>query len=693
MDARATVLIAEDDPLSRHILERLLAPDGYRVAIAPDGPAALEEAQKILPDVILLDVMMPGLDGFEVCRRLRSDARLAEVPVLMVTSLSQPGSRLAGIEAGADDFITKPYDPIELRARVRTITRLNRFRRLVREQERYARLAELSPYGILVTDSEGTIWMANQAFLRLVDAAGPEQVVGKNIETFVVREERERCAALWASVLAGRTASAASETEFLKLGGAHVPVVLDVGRLGRGGSEAAQFIVRDISERKRYQAQLERSANYDDLTGIPNRNLLRDRLARALSVAHKSDGMVAVALLNLDRFRLVNESLGHVAGDTLLKAAALRLGESLNAADTLARFGANVFAIVHPEIISRNEAAFFARSVLDGLRPPFHVDGKEIFVTGSMGVSLYPRDAEYPESLLKNAEAAMFRAREAGGDRFGFYAREMQAQALSLLETESALRRALERDELVLHYQPKVDLATGRIVGAECLIRWQRTPDELISPAQFIPLAEQTGLIVPIGEWTLRTACRQYKAWQDAGLPVGAVSVNVSARQFREPDLPDMAARVLAETGFEPRALELELTESTMMHDPQGAADTLRAIKALGPSVSLDDFGTGYSSLSYLRDFRVDTLKIDQSFVRNVTNSRNHAAIALTIIRVAKALGHKVVAEGGETWEQMSFLRANDCDQMQGYYFSKPLPAAEFEAFVRSGPQLSLVAA
>ncbi|MFZ5508492.1 MAG: putative bifunctional diguanylate cyclase/phosphodiesterase [Pseudomonadota bacterium] len=687
---RTTVLIADDEPLGRKILEALLAPEGYRLAFAADGVSALEQARALLPDVVLLDVMMPGLDGIEVCRRLRADPELADVPILLVTALQRADSRLAGIEAGADDFVSKPYDAVELRARVRTIARLNRFRRLLRERERYARLAELSPYGILATDGTGTIRMANRAFLELLGAPDAAAVLGKPVDAFVVASDAERCRACWGAVLAHAAGSAHIETEFMRLDDSLVPVALQAGSLGRDAADAAQFIVLDISERKRYQAQLERRTNYDDLTGLPNRNLLQDRLARAVSQAQEGKSRLAVLLLNPSRFRLVNESLGHRAGDELLKALAQRLAHALREQDTLARFSGGNFAIVRPRTAGPEEAALFAQSLLDLLQEPFRVANHEVFLAASIGVSLYPQDAAQPDVLLKNAEAAMFRAKEEGGNRFCFYAQEMNTQAVSLLKTESALRRAVERGELELFYQPKVELATGKIVGSECLVRWRPGSSDLVLPSQFIPLAEETGLIVPMGEWILRSACRQYKTWLDEGLAVGHVAVNVSARQFDEAHLPALTQRILQDTGLPARHLELELTESMVMRDPHQAAETLRALKALGLSISLDDFGTGYSSLGYLRHFDIDGLKIDQSFVRHAPVNRDDAAIALTIIGVAKALGYRVVAEGGETWEHMRFLRDNGCDQMQGYYFSRPLPAEEFASLVRRGLRLEL---
>lgn len=684
------MLIADDEPLSRKILEALLAPEGYSLHFAADGLEALAKARTLFPDVILLDVMMPGMNGFEVCRDLRADPQLADVPILLVTALHRSDSRLTGIEAGADDFVSKPYDVVELRARVRAIARLNRFRRLLHERERYVRLAELSPYGVLITDGEGVIQFANRAFLELIGAPEADQVIGRPVSGYVSPAEVERCQACWESVIAGGNGTVSIETQFQRSSGTCVPVALDVGSLGGGRRDAAQFIVRDISERLRYQAQLERRANYDELTGLPNRNLLQDRLARALSQGQAGGHGVAVMLLNPSRFRLVNESFGHQTGDELLKRLAKRLVDNSPRGDTVARFSGGNFVIVHPGIDGPDEAALFSQGVMDTLGDPFSTAGQEIYVSASIGVALFPQDANDPDALLKNAEAAMFRAKEEGGDRFRFYAHDMNLQALSLLKTESALRRAVERGELELFYQPKAELASGHIAGAECLIRWRKGSNGYLSPAEFIPLAEDTGLIVALGEWILHTACDQHKSWLDAGLPVGCVAVNVSARQFDEGNLPDLVQQTLEKTRLEPWRLELELTESTLMRNPGAATETLRKLKALGVKVSLDDFGTGYSSLNYLRYFQIDGLKIDQSFVRHATTSRDDAAITLTIIGVAKALGYQVVAEGGETWEQMRFLRENGCDLMQGYYFSRPLPKEEFAAFVRRGSRLSL---
>ncbi|GEM_PF-1239169 len=459
-------------------------------------------------------------------------------------------------------------------------------------------------------------------------------------------------------------------------------------RDGEGAHLYSLHIMHDITERKRYERELERQANYDGLTGLANRNLLTDRIQQAAAHSQRSRRQAAVLLMDLDRFKMINDSLGHNAGDSLLRAVAQRLAERVRQGDTVARLGGDEFVIVMEGLAREDDAVVSATKILEALRPPFTLAGREVFVTVSLGIALCPRNGEQPEPLLKNADAAMYQAKRLGGNGFKFFTEEMNTWAVQHLELETALRHALERGELELHYQPKVDLASGRISGAEALIRWRHPGMGLVSPGDFIPLAEETGLIVPIGEWVIETACAQIRAWQDAGLPPIGVAVNLSARQFREPNLPEVIAQALRLNDLPPRFLELELTESMLMHDPEQAAATLHRLKALGLRLALDDFGTGYSSLGYLKRFPIDSLKIDRSFVRDITSDPDDAAIARSVISLAHSMGLGVVAEGVETEGQLHYLRRHSCDELQGYYFSRPLPADDLARLLQEGKTL-----
>jgi diguanylate cyclase (GGDEF)-like protein/PAS domain S-box-containing protein len=443
-------------------------------------------------------------------------------------------------------------------------------------------------------------------------------------------------------------------------------------------------VVEDISRRKQMEQQLLHLANHDALTGLPNRSLLLDRLTQTIGFANRSGSRVAVILIDLDRFKNINDSLGHGLGDQIILEVARRLSACAKEGDTVARIGGDEFMVVRSDV-REDGVALMAKQILESMSQPMAIQGHEFFPTGSMGISMYPRDGRDSQALVKNADTAMYRAKDAGRNNFQFYAHEMNARALDRLKLESGLRRALERQEFVLHYQPQMDIASGSIIGVEALLRWEPPGKQTLFPADFIPIAEETGLIVPIGEWVLRAACAQNKAWHDAqpGMQF-KVAVNLSARQFKQQDIVGMVSRVLAETGCAARWLALEITESVVMERPDKAAETLRELSRMGVHLSIDDFGTGYSSLSYLKRFPIDSLKIDRSFVRDITTDSDDAAIAKAVIALAHSLKLKVIAEGVETIEQLDFLRERQCDEMQGYYLSRPLPVPQLERLMRA---------
>ncbi len=406
--------------------------------------------------------------------------------------------------------------------------------------------------------------------------------------------------------------------------------------------------------------------------------MFTQQLARSLAQARRHDKPLAIMFIDLDRFKNINDTLGHDAGDGVLKEVAERLRGCLRESDTIGRLGGDEFVVLIEELPEPVQVAAVAQKILAAVAKPFILDAQEFHLTASIGISTYPADGEDVQNLLKNADISMYRAKEQGKNNYQFYSAQMNVHSIERLALESSLRRALERNEFVLHYQPKVDIGSGRVTGMEALVRWQRTDKALIPPAQFIPLAEETGLIVPIGEWVLKTACAQNKSWQDQGLPPLRIAVNLSARQFIHENLLQDVARVLNETGLDATSLELEITESMVMHNPEHAVKLLNKLKATGIHLSIDDFGTGYSSLNYLKRFPIDNVKIDRSFIQDIPEDCDDAAITQAIIAMAHGLGLRVIAEGVETVEQFRFLRDHKCDDMQGYYFSKPLPANEF---------------
>lgn len=446
----------------------------------------------------------------------------------------------------------------------------------------------------------------------------------------------------------------------------------------------------DITSTKRYEAELEFQANRDVLTGLANRNLLRDRLRQAIAYADRYGHPVWVVFVDLDRFKFVNDTLGHRAGDMLLNKVAERLLLAVRETDTAARLGGDEFALILPERSDERLSMSVVQRIMDTLSTPLVVEGHEFFVTCSTGVAAYPEDGADADTLIKHAEVAMYRAKEMGRNNFQFYTSAMNAAAIERLHIEGNLRSAIERNELLLHYQPQVDLHTGRIFGMEALIRWRHPDLGMVPPVRFIGLAEETGLIVPIGKWVTRTACLQNKAWQDAGMGPLRIAVNFSPRQFYQEDMVQSVREILEESRLEPQYLEIELTESLVMTDVDRATRILRDLKSLGVQLSIDDFGTGYSSLSYLKRFPIDVLKIDQSFVRDITVDPDDAAIVVSIISLAHSLRLKVIAEGVETYEQLAYLTDHGCDQMQGYYFSRPVPPADFTRLLEEDKRLPI---
>ena len=468
----------------------------------------------------------------------------------------------------------------------------------------------------------------------------------------------------------------------------------ETGQLLQALKEMNDSLARSVDEHKRLEALLQHQASYDTLTGLPNRALLQDRLKQAIATAMRSPAPIWIIFVDLDRFKLVNDSLGHKAGDAMLKQVATRLQSVVREADTVARLGGDEFVLVLPERIdgSGKLSAAVVQRILDAVAQPMMIEGHEFVTTCSMGIAVYPNDGVDGETLMTHADIAMYCAKEVGRNNFRFYAPAMDARTLERLRLEGELRHALERNEFELHYQPQVDLRTGRIVGMESLIRWRHPELGMIPPAHFIGLAEETGLIVPIGAWVMRTACAQNQAWQRAGLGRLRVAVNLSARQFAQKNLAESIMTILQETGLPASDLEIELTESLVMTDVERAVGVLDELKAIGVQLSIDDFGTGYSSLSYLKRFPIHVLKIDQSFVRDIASSTDDAAIVALIISLAHSLKLNVIAEGVETPEQLAYLNQHDCDEMQGYLFSRPVPAAAFETLLRQDKCLSLEA-
>ncbi|PLX83727.1 MAG: GGDEF domain-containing protein [Desulfuromonas sp.] len=538
---------------------------------------------------------------------------------------------------------------------------------------RFRALYEQAPLAYQSLDNDGCFIEVNQAFLSMLGYTR-EEVIGRYFSEFMTPESaRKQVKALPQFLETGVIDGV--EFSLLDKGGEEmiVSVVGRVGTDGQGCFKQTHCILHNITERKRTEQKIEQLAYYDGLTELPNRALLRDRLHQVLAQAKRDASQVAILFLDLDRFKQVNDTQGHAVGDELLKMVADRLRSCVRSTDTVARLGGDEFVVVLTSITKMHDVTAMARKILDELCRPFSLIGVEIHSSGSIGVALYPSDGEDEETLLKNADTAMYAAKDHGRNNYQFFSEEMNRKAVERLAMENYLREALELDQLSLHYQPQLDLETGRMTGMEALLRWNHPDLGMISPATFIPLAEESGLIVPIGEWVLRSACRQAKAWQDNGCHVPRVAVNLSARQFGQPNLAASVDQILQETGLDPDCLELELTESGILESASDAILTLTDLKVRGIHLAIDDFGTGYSSLSYLKNFPIDRVKIAQTFVRDIPQDQDDAAIVEAVIMMAKSLRLRVIAEGVETKEQLAFLRERGCNEMQGYYFSRPL--------------------
>jgi diguanylate cyclase (GGDEF)-like protein/PAS domain S-box-containing protein len=700
----ATILIVDDELQNRKLLEALLHPEGYTTICVANGEEALAAVAASPPDLILLDVMMPGMNGHEVAGILKANPATSNIPIVMVTAQIDRSARLAGLESGAEEFLTKPVDRAELWIRVRNLLRLKAFgdflkdHNAILEQQVLLRTADLQRFRTAMDATADAIVLINRASMRFVEVnATACSMFGYTREELfqidpaqLVKGTRKELEATYDAVIAGHGTYAIVETQIRRKDGSHLHVELNRQAHRFGDEWIIVSVVRDITERKEAEQRLHHMAHYDTLTGLPNRMLFYELLKKTLAHASDTGLDVAVLFIDLDHFKNVNDTLGHAIGDDLLCQFSNRLLECVHIRDTVGRLGGDEFALIMLMSNGQQGATVVANKIREALRPPFCLQGHEFVITASIGITIHPDDASDAETLVKYADTAMYRAKQAGRDTFRFFTSEMNAEAMAQLELESAVRKAVENEEFVLYYQPKVQIDSGRIVGLEALLRWQRPGQGMVSPSVFIPVLEETGLIVRVGRWLIDTACRQIAMWERSSIGPMKVAVNIAGRQFIEGDLEGDIVRALGENHVAAELLELELTETSLMANTEQTISTLQNLKNLGVQISIDDFGTGYSSLAYLRRFPIDKLKIDIAFIRDVTSNPDAAAIALTIIRMAKSLKLSVIAEGVETAVQLAYLRRHGCDQIQGYYFSKPLPLPELEQMLRDDKRLPL---
>ncbi len=685
--AEVNVLFVEDSPDDVELALRSLKSDGIhplwrRVETAESLRQALGT---IKPDAILSDFSMPRFDGLEALRIVRE--LTPGVPFIFLSGTLGEERAIEALRAGATDYILKNNLRRLGTAVKRALAEAADRQRALRIEEERARLVEIleatSDY-VAMASPDGRVLYLNAAWRRLAgvnepDGADPGAAALYPAEVM----ERLRAEAYPASA---RDGTWQGETAVLAADGAEVPVshVLIAHRGADGEIRFHSTIARDIRERKAYEARLKYLANYDQLTGLPNRSLLGDRTGQAIAHARRAGRCCAMLVAHVDRFQLLNDSYGHSAGDILLTQIAERLTQAVRGGDTAARVAADTFAVLAGDVMRPDDALRLGSTVRKAMAPPFIVDAREIHVTLSIGASVSPRDGAEFDLLLRNADAAANRVKEAGGNSFQFYAADMTLQALDRVEIENALRSAIVQRQLELHYQPQVELASGRIIALEALMRWHHPKRGLVSPALFIPIAEESELIQELGLWALVEATQRAGHWHSAGWPV-RVAVNVSARQFRRDGFVEAVAAALRTHDLDPASLELELTESALIDDREKALRILQGLKTIGVQVAVDDFGTGYSSLSYLSGLPVDCLKIDRAFVMRLGKGGRDAALAQAIVSMGHALGLRVLAEGVETAEQLQILRAQGCDEGQGYLFAKPAPPEALAALLKKG--------
>jgi diguanylate cyclase (GGDEF)-like protein/PAS domain S-box-containing protein len=686
------LLLVDDDPANQDLLSRRLKRAGYATEVACSGYEALDVLARREVELVLLDSMMPGLSGIEVLRQLRQRFSPARLPIIMVTALGESERVVEALSLGANDYISKPVDfPVAL-ARIKTQLERKRAEDALRKsEERYALAARGANDGLWDWDLETQRLYFSPRWKAMLGYAEAE--IGDSPEEWLSRVHREDRATVQAELAAHWDATAnkecAIEHRLLHKDGSY-RWMLSRGVVERDGRGKATRMAGS-------QTDITSSKAYDALTGLPNRTLFHDKLAACLErTAQDPAYPFAVLFLDLDRFKVINDSLGHLAGDELLIHVAQRLRSAVRNAppagtvsrdathDPIARLGGDEFAILL-EHVDTDGAIRIAERIRESIHAAFKLESKEVFTTASIGI--VPGNSGYrtPTEVLRDADTAMYKAKSLGRSRFEVFDAGMRTQAVARLELESDLRRAVDNQEFVLYYQPKVSLKTNKIVGAEALIRWRHPQRGIVPPDQFIPLAEETGLIVPIGLWVLRDACMAMHRWHSEfpTVPPLDVSVNVSVRQFREPDLQAQVAAILAETQLDPAALQLEITESVLMDDLDSVAGLLGRLKTLGVGLKIDDFGTGYASLKCLSRLPFDVLKIDRSFVLNMSGNDGTSETIRTILLLAENLGMEVVAEGIERKEQLTELQSLDCDYGQGYYFSPPVEPEALSDLIR----------
>jgi diguanylate cyclase (GGDEF)-like protein/PAS domain S-box-containing protein len=713
----STIVIVDDQPVNRAIYAKIASSieDDVWTMTFGDPREALEALAGIAPDLIITDYKMPGLNGASFIRRVRAEPALADIPIIVITVFEDKAYRLRALDAGATDFLLSPVDHREFVTRGRNLLKLRKQQMLLTHRaeslerklqwsqqsleqavrdssEQLAQVIDAVPAMISATDQEGRFLFMN-AYQAEIMGIDPSGAVGRDSAEILGAENGARSKAVDQLVLRGRSIDS-FEVEMTDQAGERRVFLTTKSPLKSAANHTIGVVTSslDITSRKATERHLQYMAHHDSVTGLPNRVFLSERMRQEIARARRGDRRFALHLIDLDGFKVVNDVMGHSIGDQLLAAVAERLLTIKRYGYAVARLGGDEFAILQTNLLDNGAAAGLAVEICALIREPVVLQGKRAGVTASIGTAIHPADGVNSEDLLRHADLAMYKAKGDGGDRHQFYSTDMNLRAQQAAALDAELRMAIERDEFVLHYQPQIRLDSGETAGVEALVRWRKSDGSLISPAGFLPRAEETGLILPISELVLRNACLQAAAWRRAGLPILRMSVNLSPNQFRGQTLPLRVAQILSETKLDPRLLELELTENILMHDFGQVIVQLRQLSDLGVTISIDDFGTGFSSLSYVKRLPVDRLKIDQSFIRDVISDPSDRAIVAAIVNLAHSLRMDVVAEGIETVEQLEYVRSAGCDAVQGYYCGRPMAAAQFEDFIATDCRVAAAA-
>lgn len=674
------ILVADPSDEERAGLREFLVSEGYDVAEARSGSEAIAAYEGDGCDVVLLNALLPELDGIAVCERITS-GRPGSVPaVFIMADAEDEGTVNRAFSAGAADYIHKPVNRAVLGQRLkRAITAQETAKVLDHNTAFSESIISHAVDGILTIDGDRRIRYMNPAILRLFRYTENE-LMGAGINTLIPSFSLEAYPSIGE---AGAKVSTAVECDGFDSLGNTLPVETTVCRFPVDGEWYYTLTLRDITARRHYEEKIQYQAFYDALTGLPNRVFLKERMSYEIARSRRNGAKFALMYLDLDRFKLINDTMGHDTGDLLLQEVARRLKLSIRSDDLVARMGGDEFVVLLPNLFNAELVGKIATKILDAIKEPMLIEGNRLNLSISIGITIFPDDAQDYEMLLTYADVAMYRAKENGKDTFQAFTQELNAKAVERLDLENGLRQAVENNEFVVYYQPKVNTKNMAIVGMEALVRWQHPKLGLISPMSFIPVAEETGLIVPIGAWVLKTACANNQSLQDEGLPPLTIAVNLSMRQFEAQNMVEDILGILAETGLKPDYLELEITESIAMKNAHYTISVIQELQKTGIKFSIDDFGTGYSSLSHINSLAVDKLKIDRSFVSPINGMKEHAIIASTVLSLGKNLNMQVIAEGVETQAQVDFFTDNDCDEMQGYFIAKPMAWESFKQLYR----------